>query len=254
MIVAIFYMGTQTYYSSRLLAVALRAIFGSAWENIPNHLPASAGITSSNMLAFFLTWLFQFPTAWLHPKNAGPLFLIKSLLAPVSLFVTMIWALVNAGGVKLELGTKTLSGDSLGWGFMKSINTVVSGVVSTLSGTRDDTVANSCDQIPPMVNIADLARYANQPRDVAPLVAGLFVSKPIVILIGLFTTAAGAKRFGVANWNLWDFYSLVLDHYWTPGARTLVFLAAFIQSFATIVTNVSSNAIPVGCDLSGLFP
>ncbi|KUJ19518.1 putative allantoin permease [Mollisia scopiformis] len=236
MIVAIFYMGTQTYYASRLLAVALRAVFGDSWVNIPNHLPASAGITSSNMLAFFLTWLFQFPTAWLHPKNAGPLFVVKSIFSPLSYFVTMIWALVKFKGVELELGTKTLSGGALGWGFMKSINTVVSGV------------------IPPMVNIADLARYGNQPQDVAPLVAGLFISKPLVILIGLFTTAAGAKHFGVANWNLWDFYSLVLDHYWGPGTRTLVFLGAYIQAFATVCTNISSNAIPVGADLSGLFP
>lgn len=32
-----------------------------------------------------------------------------------------------------------------------------------------------------------------------------------------------------AYWNLWDFYSSVLDNYWSPGARTLVFLAAGIQ-------------------------
>lgn len=105
-----------------------------------------------------------------------------------------------------------------------------------------------------MVNIADLARYGNQPKDVAPLVAGLLISKPLVIIMGLLTTAAGAKRFGVANWNLWDFYSLILDHYWGPGTRTLIFLGAFIQTFATVCTNISSNAIPVGCDLSGLFP
>jgi NCS1 family nucleobase:cation symporter-1 len=62
------------------------------------------------------------------------------------------------------------------------------------------------------------------------------------------------QHFGVANWNLWDFYGLVLDEFWGPGTRTLVFLGAFIQCFATIVTNVSSNAIPIGCDLNGLFP
>jgi hypothetical protein len=116
-------------YASRLLAVALRAVFGESWVKIPNHLPASAGITTSNLLAFFLTWLFQFPTAWLHPKNAGPLFVIKSIFSPLSYFVTMIWALVAFKDVKLDLGTKDLSGGALGWGFMKSINTVVSGVV-----------------------------------------------------------------------------------------------------------------------------
>ncbi|EOO00282.1 putative allantoin transport protein [Phaeoacremonium minimum UCRPA7] len=148
----------------------------------------------------------------------------------------MIWALAKFKGVNLDLGKKTVTGGDLGWSFMRAINTVVSGVV------------------PPMVNIADLARYANRPKDVWPLMGGLFISKPMVILIGLFTTAAGAKRFGVANWNLWDLYSLILDSYWGPGTRTAVFLGAFIQAFATVVTNISSNAIPIGCDLAGLFP
>jgi NCS1 family nucleobase:cation symporter-1 len=95
---------------------------------------------------------------------------------------------------------------------MKAINTVVSGVV------------------PPMVNIADLARYGNKPSDVIPLTCGLFVSKPAVILLGLFTTAAGKKLFGVANWNLWEFFGLVLDEYWGPRARTLVCLLVCIHS------------------------
>ncbi|KAI0475176.1 putative allantoin permease [Xylariaceae sp. FL0804] len=237
MIVAIFYEGTQTYYAARLLDVALRCLFGSAWTSIPNRLPASAGATTSQMLAFFLTWLAQLPSAWLHPSRAGPLFAVKSCLSPVAYLATMTWALVAFGGVDLRLGDDArVHGAELGWSFMKAINTVVSGVV------------------PPMVNIADLARYGNRPRDVWPMVGGLFVSKPLVILVGLFTTAAGLKHFGVASWNQWDFYGLVLDHYWSPGTRAAVFLGAGIQSFATIVTNISSNAIPVGCDLAGLFP
>lgn len=236
MIVAIFYMGTQTYYASRMMDVALRCVFGHQWTDISNHLPASAKITTSQMLAFFLTWLFQFPLAWLHPSKAGPLFVVKSFLSPIAYMATMIWALVKFQGVDLNLAETPVSGAELGWSFMRAINTVVSGVV------------------PPMVNIADLARYGNKPRDVWPLTAGLFISKPLVILIGLFTTAAGAKHFGVATWNQWDFYGLVLDEFWGPGTRTLVFLGALIQCFATIVTNVSSNAIPIGCDLNGLFP
>ncbi|ORX92644.1 putative allantoin permease [Clohesyomyces aquaticus] len=235
-VVAVFYMGTQTYYASRLLDVSLRCIFGHQWTDTPNHLPLMAKITTRQMTSFFLTWLLQLPFAWLHPSKAGPLFVVKSILSPIAYIATMIWCIVAFGGVDLSLGKKSVSGAQLGWNFMRSINVVSSGAV------------------PPMVNIADLARYGNAPKDVWPLVAGLFISKPFVILLGLFTTAAGLKRFGIANWNLWDLYVLILDAYWSPGARTLVFLGAFIQCFATIVTNISSNAIPVGCDLNGLFP
>lgn len=152
-IVAVFYMGTQTYYASRLFDVCLRCIFGHQWTDIPNRLPASAGITTSQMVAFFLTWLFQLPFAWLHPSKAGPLFVVKSFLSPVAYIATMIWALVKFNGVDLDLGDSTVVGAALGWSFMRAINTVVSGVV------------------PPMVNIADLARYGNRPvRDILPYV------------------------------------------------------------------------------------
>lgn len=96
---------------------------------------------------------------------------------------------------------------------MKAINSIVSNV------------------IPPLVNIADLARYVQKPRDTLPMPIGLVVSKPLVVFLGMVITAAGYKQFGEAYWNLWDFYSSVLDHYWSPGARTLVFLAAGIQVF-----------------------
>jgi NCS1 family nucleobase:cation symporter-1 len=184
MIVAIFYMGTQTYYASRMMDVSLRCIFGHRWTDIPNHLPQSAKITTSQMIAFFLTWLFQFPFAWLHPSKAGPLFVVKSVLSPIAYTATMIWALVKFEGVNLNLAKISVSGGQLGWNFMRAVNTVVSGVV------------------PPMVNIADLARYGNRPRDVWPLTAGLFFSKPLVILIGLFTTAAGAKVIIVSLYKL----------------------------------------------------
>lgn len=94
---------------------------------------------------------------------------------------------------------------------MKAINTIVSNV------------------IPPLVNIGDLARYAERPKQTLPMPIGLVISKPLVTLLGMIITAAGYKQFGEAYWNLWDFYSSVLDKYWSPGARTLVFLAAAIQ-------------------------
>ena len=62
-----------------------------------------------------------------------------------------------------------------------------------------------------------------------PMAFGLMVSKPVVVALGMVITAAGYKQFGEAYWNMWDFYSSVLDRYWGPGARTLVFLAAGIQ-------------------------
>lgn len=56
-VVAIIYFATQTYYGGRITSVFMRGIFGNGYHNIPNHLPASAGITSRDLLSFFLFWM-----------------------------------------------------------------------------------------------------------------------------------------------------------------------------------------------------
>ncbi|KAH7303877.1 putative allantoin permease [Stachybotrys elegans] len=236
--VAILYMAIQTFYAGKFMAVMLRCVFGHRWTDIPNRLPPNAGITSSDLLAFALLWLVQFPFAFVHPSKINFVFKVKSILAPIGLFATLIWALVSSGGADFQglSTTESASGATLAWSFMRAINTIVSNV------------------IPPLVNIADLARYASRPSQTLPLPIGLVISKPLVTLLGMIITAAGYKQFGEAYWNLWDFYASVLDHYWGPEARTLVFFGAGIQAFATFATNLSSNSIPVGCDLAGLFP
>ncbi|KAL4930256.1 uncharacterized protein BDV17DRAFT_289860 [Aspergillus undulatus] len=144
---------------------------------------------------------------------------------------------------------------ALGGSFMKAINIIVSNM------------------IPPLVYVPNLARYATRPSDTMPMSIGLMLSKPVVVVLGMVITAAGYKQFGEAYWNLWDYYASILDNYWS--ARTLASLAAGIQlkkscfrtfaflpsccsalsqAFATSVTNLTSNSIPVGCDLAGLFP
>ncbi|KAJ5578632.1 uncharacterized protein N7459_007596 [Penicillium hispanicum] len=236
-IVAILYMAIQTLYASYFVNVMLRCVFGHKWTDLPNHLPETAGITSGKLVAFLILWLLQFPFAFIHPSKMSKVFMAKSIIAPIGMFATMIWALVTSHGADIAaLGPKTVSGAALGWSFMKAINSIVSNV------------------IPPLVNIPDLARYASRPRDTLPLPVGLVLSKPLVVFLGMVITAAGQRQFGEAYWNMWDFYSSVLDHYWSPGSRTVVFLAAGIQAFATFATNLTSNSIPVGCDLAGLFP
>ncbi|RLL93203.1 hypothetical protein CFD26_100974 [Aspergillus turcosus] len=235
--VAILYMSIQTLYASYFVNVMLRCVFGHKWTDVPNHLPATAGITSAQLTSFLVLWLLQFPFAFVHPTKMTMVFAVKSVLAPTGMVATMIWALVSSHGADFQgLGHANASGAALGWSFIIAINTIISNV------------------IPPLVNIPDMARYAKRPRDTLPLPIGIVLSKPVVVFLGMIITAAGYKQFGKAYWNMWDFYSSVLDNYWSPGARTAVFLAAGIQAFATFVTNLTSNSIPVGCDLAGLFP
>jgi len=81
-------------------------------------------------------------------------------------------------------------------------------------------------------------------------------------MMGMIIASCGNAMYGKTYWvrrllrlsrlflysdaqNLWDFFNATLDVHWGPGARTLVFLAALTQVYATFVTNISSNSIPV---------
>jgi cytosine/uracil/thiamine/allantoin permease len=162
-------------------------------------LPKSAGITSSDLLAFSILWIIQFPFAFVHPSKINMVFRVKSVVAPIGLFATLIWALVSlllesqsycdtdilivqvsSGGADFDglSNVQAASGATLAWSFMKAINTIVSNV------------------IPPLVNISDLSRYAERPKQTLPMPVGLLISKPLVTLLGMIITAAGYKQFG----------------------------------------------------------
>lgn len=195
---------------------------------------------------------------FIHPSKTSKVFAAKSFIVVPSLFATMGWAIAASGGSAHldKLVVTTVTGSQLGWGFMQALNSTISNV------------------LPPLVNIADLARYAQNPRQTWTITYGLFISKPIVILMGMVIASCGKHLYGTTYWNLWDFFNAVLDNNWNAGARTLVFLACLTQVslvvlgslrgesranwpsqvYATFVTNISSNSIPVGCDLAGLFP
>lgn len=79
-VVAILYMATQTFYAGMLMDTCLRCIFGSSWQNLPNHLPASSGTTSRQLLAFFVLWFIQLPFMFIHPSKTKKVFALKSII------------------------------------------------------------------------------------------------------------------------------------------------------------------------------
>lgn len=76
-VVAIIWFGVQSYFGSQLLSVMLWCIFGGSWWNMANHLPASAGITSRDLLAFFVFWMIEMPFLAVHPSKIKFLFAVS---------------------------------------------------------------------------------------------------------------------------------------------------------------------------------
>lgn len=57
---------SHSFYAAQLLSVSFGAIFGSAWINLPNGLPQSAGVSTKIMVTYFIMWLIQVPFAFIQ--------------------------------------------------------------------------------------------------------------------------------------------------------------------------------------------
>ncbi|KAL4792647.1 permease for cytosine/purines, uracil, thiamine, allantoin-domain-containing protein, partial [Aspergillus venezuelensis] len=239
-VVCIIWYGIQTYYGANLLALMLRCMFGYKWTDLANSLPASADVTSQQLLCFFLVWIMELPFCFVHPSKIHWLFSIKGVVMPFVTFGLFGWCIAHGAGISsLSLANETTStsDSNLGWAVMDGIN-VIMGSLS-----------------PMLVNQPDLARYCKAPRDAGwPQGAAVFVSKVIVFFLGLASTASIQGAWGTAYWNIWDLLEAILDHYWTPASRTAVWIVAFTFMVSQFGTNFGGNSIPFGADMTGLFP
>ncbi|PIA94993.1 putative permease [Cercospora beticola] len=238
-VVCIIWYGIQTFYAGNILSVMFRCMFGSSWENMPNTLPASGGITSKQLLAFFIAWILQFPFAWVHPNRIHHIFTIKGFTMPIAAFALFGWCMAIGGGLStLDLAhSGQTSTVPLGWAIMSGINSIF----GSLS--------------PMLVNQPDLARYCKKTRD-AGLLQGVSVFFPaiLVMFLGMASTTSIQGVWGEAYWNVWDMFDAILDHYWSAGSRTAIILIGLAFFFGTFVTNFGANSIPFGADMTGLAP
>lgn len=60
-IVGAIWYGIQSFYGANLMSTCLKCIFGYKWDNWENKLPASADVTSKQLLCFFLVWILELP-------------------------------------------------------------------------------------------------------------------------------------------------------------------------------------------------
>lgn len=199
-----------------ITAVCLRAIFGTAWDGIPNHLPESAGITSKNLLAFFIFWIVQFPVMFVHPTIIRHLFVVKAVYTTAALFGVLGWAIHMNGGhigsFSFDGQHKQLRGRELVWPMIQAINSVCAALC------------------PILINQPDVARYATRPSQATwSQATGILVSKVLVMFLSCATTAATTGFLGESYWNVWDLYDAILTQYWSSTARAGIFFAGFVS-------------------------
>jgi NCS1 family nucleobase:cation symporter-1 len=69
-----------------------------SYARLPNHLPASAGFTTKQMVSYVIYHCFQTPCLFIRPHKLKYLFRVKVVLLPPMIIATVIWLAVKAGG------------------------------------------------------------------------------------------------------------------------------------------------------------
>ncbi|KAM3083987.1 hypothetical protein ACMFMG_001908 [Clarireedia jacksonii] len=233
-ILAMFWLGVQGANGAECLTVMILAIWPS-YANVPNHIPASQGITTQGMISYFLFWIIQLPLLLIPPTRLRYLFITKLVAAPVAALATMGWCVHKAGGSGSIFDLEPrVSGSTKAWLWLSCMS-AVTGSWATLA-----------------CNIPDFSRYARSSK-------GQFIQLPFLPLIftlcgtiGIITTSASDVIYGEAIWDPLKIIAKWLDL--GHGGRAAAFFAATAWYIAQVGTNITANSISAANDLTVLFP
>ncbi|KAF8518708.1 permease for cytosine/purines, uracil, thiamine, allantoin-domain-containing protein [Hysterangium stoloniferum] len=241
-VMACIWYGVQASIGGSCVLVMLRAMWPSV-NNIPNHLPASAGITSRDLLAFFLFWLISLPAIWFPIHQIRHLFTAKAIVVPIAGITFFIWSIVKAKGVgPIIQQPSQLHGSDLGWAMVSSIMSCTSNMATLV------------------VNAPDFASRASRPSDaMLPQLLSIPIGFSLVSFIGIIVSSSSQVIYGEAIWSPIDLLGKLLDGNPSHGTRFGVWFisASFVLAqvqFLLSSTNISANSVSAGCDLTSLFP
>lgn len=119
----------------------LKAIWPSI-TNLPNKIPPSAGITTREMLCYFLYWMFQFPFMFVSPQKIRCLFVAKGIIVPTAWLAMLIWAFVKVPlrGSLLSQHAN-VSGSALSWAWLHAFNSAIANYSTMAVNIPDFTVS-----------------------------------------------------------------------------------------------------------------
>jgi len=69
-----------------------------SYANLPNHLPASAAITTQGMVSYVIYHVIQTPFLFIPTHKLQYMFIFKSTLVPPMALAMVIWISIKAGG------------------------------------------------------------------------------------------------------------------------------------------------------------
>jgi nucleobase:cation symporter-1, NCS1 family len=115
----------------------IRAIWPS-YLDIPNNLPASAGITTQQMISHFIFWSVQFPILLISPHKLKWFFVAKAVVVLSAAFATVIGMTQLAGGAgDIWNQQPTVHGATKAWLIVSSMSSMGSSTVPFAARNAD---------------------------------------------------------------------------------------------------------------------
>lgn len=100
----------------------IRAIWPS-FRHLRNTIPESAGITTQQMIAYFVLWVVQFPILLIPPHKMRWLFFVKVVMSMGTVVGMTIWTCTKSGGSgEIWDQHATVSGSTKSWLTMWALN------------------------------------------------------------------------------------------------------------------------------------
>ncbi|EST06905.1 Permease [Kalmanozyma brasiliensis GHG001] len=230
--------GVQAYIGGQCTTLVLESMFPS-YRRMPNHLPASSGITTMDFVSFFLFSLISLPFVILHPSKVRYFFNFKAVVVPIAAIAFFAWSIVDAKGLgPIVHQPAKLSGSKMGWQFMASLMSCISNMATLV------------------LNIPDLSRMAKNKQSVkwSQLLA-VPLTFSLTSFLGIIIASSSQVIYGELIWNPVDLLGqrLKVDPY-NSGARAGVFFIAFAFIIGQIGVNVAANSLSAGHDLAAACP
>lgn len=183
LITALFWHAIQTWTGSTAMTQCIRAIWPS-FLDIPNHIPASVGITTHEMISHVIFWSIQFPILLTPPHKLAWFFVFKAVVVIISSVAVVIYMTQIAGGTgDIWNQPYEVDGERRSWLIMSSLMSVAGGWATMAT------------------NVPDFTRFMAKPQGV--YWQGFFLPF-IALMIGMFGIICTSSAKVVYGEYIWD--------------------------------------------------
>ncbi|GAA5894388.1 uncharacterized protein JCM6883_003808 [Sporobolomyces salmoneus] len=227
---ALIWFGVETYNGGLAMTSFLSAIWPS-YLDVANTIPESAGITTVDMVSYFLFWLIQLPFFFINSNHLRYAFILKVFVVPATAIAMTVSIAKDAGGSgPLVAAPSTVSGSAFSLAWLSGLAAVM-GNWSTLA-----------------LNSPDFARYSKRPNSQLVQAIAIPATAVFIAVCGIICASASVVVYGGdALWTPME----IMNKWDNRAARAF---AALAWMLATSTANITANSIAAANDLVTLCP